>query len=110
MVYRVVGLVVGVGEVVVVPPPVAVIILHLRRAVGGDVDLDTVNTGVKQAVLNTLPPIVSLSNCTYLQMARYMVVVGVRLVGEGGWLVVEGGMMEVTQTSRNRQSNNLQCM
>ena len=60
MVYRVVGLVVGVGEVVVVPPPVAVIILHLRRAVGGDVDLDTVNTGVKQAVLNTLPPIVSL--------------------------------------------------
>ena len=39
-----VGLVVGVGEVVVVPPPVAVIILHLRRAVGGDVDLDTVNT------------------------------------------------------------------
>ena len=100
-----VGLVVGVGEVVVVPPPVAVIILHLRRAVGGDVDLDTVNTGVKQAVLNTLPPIVSvsLSNCTYLQMARYMVVVGVRLVGEGG-------MMEVTQTSRNRQSNNLQCM
>ena len=53
---------------------------------------------------------VSSSNCTYLQMARYMVVVGVRLVVEGGWLVVEGGMMEVTQTSRNRQSNNLQCM
>ena len=50
-----VGLVVGVGEVVVVPPPVAVIILHLRRTVGGDVNLDTVNTGLKQAVLNTLP-------------------------------------------------------
>ena len=49
-------------------------------------------------------------------MARYMVVVGVRLVVggwvvvKGGWLVVEGGMMEVTQTSRNKQSNNLQCM
>ena len=55
MVYRVVGLVVGVGEVVVVPPPVAVIILHLRRTVGGDVDLDTVSTGLKLAVLNTLP-------------------------------------------------------
>ena len=54
-----VGLVVGVGEVVVVPPPVAVIILHLRRAVGGDVDLDTVNTGLKRAVLNTLPPFTS---------------------------------------------------
>ena len=53
MVDRMVGLVVGVGEVVVVPPPVAVIILHLRRTVGGDVDLDTVNTGVKQAVLST---------------------------------------------------------
>ena len=49
MVYRMVGLVVGVGEVVVVPPPVAVIILHLRRTVGGDVDLDTVDTGLKLA-------------------------------------------------------------
>ena len=51
-----------------------------------------------------------------------MVVVGVRLVVggwvvekggwmvKGCWLVVEGGWVEVTQTSRNRQSNNLQCM
>ena len=46
---RMVGLVVGVGEVVVVPPPVAVVILHLCRTVGGDVDLDTVDTGLKQA-------------------------------------------------------------
>ena len=49
-----VGLVVGVGEVVVVPPPVAVIILHLRRTVGGDVDLDTVNTGLKPVVLTIM--------------------------------------------------------
>ena len=54
MVDWVVGLEVGVGEVVVVPPPIAVVILHLRRAVGGDVDLDR-DTGVKRAVLNTLP-------------------------------------------------------
>ena len=45
-----------------------------------------------------------------------MVMVGVRLVVggwvvvKGVWLVVEGGMMEVTQTSRSKQSNNLQCM
>ena len=45
-----------------------------------------------------------------------MVMVGVRLVVggwvvvKGSWVVVEGGMMEVTQTSRNKQSNNLQCM
>ena len=49
-------------------------------------------------------------------MAGYMVMVGVRLVVggwvvvKGSWLVVEGGMIEVTQTSRNKQSNNLQCM
>ena len=55
MVDRVVGLVVGVGEVVVVPPPVAVVILHLRRTVGGDVDLDTVDTGLKH--FKHFPPI-----------------------------------------------------
>ena len=55
-----VGLVVGVGEVVVVPPPVAVVILHLRRAVGGDVDLDTVDNGLKQAdFINTFPQFTS---------------------------------------------------
>ena len=57
-----VGLVVGVGEVVVVPPPVAVVILHLRRAVGGDVDLDTVDTGVKQVdFINTFPQFTSIA-------------------------------------------------
>ena len=69
MVDRMVGLVVGVGEVVVVPPPVAVVILHLRRAVGGDVDLDR-DTGLKQGDFNKhFPPIRFHTLCRYTSTA-----------------------------------------
>ena len=53
-------MVVGVGEEVVVPPPVAVVILHLCRTVGGDVDLETVDNGLKQAdFINSFPQFTS---------------------------------------------------
>ena len=43
-----------------------------------------------------------------LVVGGWVVVKGSWVVLKGGWVVVEGGMMEVTQTSRSKQSNNLQ--